>query len=670
MSKNHNKHIVIIALTLLFSISGNANEAKIQDYINKANQYILSESQIAEQYIDSCKPYINSTTDKALVSKYYITSAKNDLSIGNFEQSIYILEKTITNLKHTKQDVDLAYAQFLLSTAYFYQTEYIKSIELAIESKRYYTKITDSAMIIKCTNLIGTVFFNLEQYFLASQHYKEVEKYAIANKNDTLLLTSMNNLAGIYISDSFQNIPLAIKYYHSAIGIAKRINKSYLPNMFANLGNAYIKIQDFNKADEYLKLALQYNTSNNSYLLSKIYFNLGFIAEQKQEYTSAKNYIEKSITESENINDFKELQDSFEKLSEIELNAKNYSKAIYYLKVSNCYNDSIIQQQQLETINGLKLKYNLINNDEQQESSNTINSLLQEKSRGLLYRKIGLSAFLLMLFIIIALRYRYSQKQKQTISHLKKLNQSLNEKNDLLDNTIKTRDKLISTIAHDIKNPLGTISGFAELLIMNNETTDSSKKLMYYKQIHSSATNLFTLLDNLVSWAKSQNHNIVTHPTEQNVAKLIDDNFTIFSEMAEAKNIKIINQCNSKHWVFADKHTLNTAIRNIINNAIKFTPVDGEILIKSEYKKNQIYLHIQDTGVGIKSQDIPLLFNANVDRDDIGKENSQNKGTGIGLVISQEFIKLNNGEIKVKSIENKGTCFTICLPTTPDSLIT
>lgn len=655
MNKFHK--LILVLFACIITIHSHANTSNIEHYISIANQLISTDLEKSELYLDSCKPYINNIKDRTLISNYYITSAKKDLQKGDFTQSIYILEKTIKELKQDGESENLAMAQFLLANGYYYETNYTQAIDHATHAINYYESIVDSLMIIKCTNLIGNLFFSLDQFYLAREHYKKVEAYAIEKNNDTLLLSSKSNLAVIYLSDSIPDFQTAITYYKSAITIAKRINSNSLSSIYTNLGGVFIELKNYTKAEEYLNMALKENPIDNSYLLSKIYFSLGVIAQDKKDFSKARSFINKSISASKIIKDVQELKEAYEKLSEIEFTAGNYSKSIFYLKAANQYYDSLINQKQQETIAKLELQIIENYNKKHQGLKNTINKLENEKKQGLTFRKIGFILMVISILALFTLRYVYSKKQREIIKHLKAVNETLNHKNNLLDKTIKTRDKLMSTIVHDIKNPLGTILGFAELLIHNKE-----KSLLYGKQIHKSASNLFTLLENLVSWAKAQNHKIITKPTDLNVSELVQINYSIFSEMADIKNIRLDNKCDNSHKIFADKQTINTAIRNIINNAIKFTPANGLIVITSELKDNQIYLHFQDSGIGIREQDIPLLFDADSDKDSIGNENQQGKGTGIGLVLTKEFIKLNHGIIKVTSEENKGTCFTICLP--------
>ena len=133
--------------------------------------------------------------------------------------------------------------------------------------------------------------------------------------------------------------------------------------------------------------------------------------------------------------------------------------------------------------------------------------------------------------------------------------------------------------------------------------------------------------------------------------------------MAAEKNIQLLNQCQPELNVYSDNLTTQTILRNILSNAIKFTPVNGLVFIRAMEKYDDIVIQVEDTGEGIKKEDIPLLFSPTVNRQLIGPK--FNKGIGLGLIVCDEFVQLNHGSIEVSSKLGKGSCFSIYLPKQP-----
>ena len=145
-----------------------------------------------------------------------------------------------------------------------------------------------------------------------------------------------------------------------------------------------------------------------------------------------------------------------------------------------------------------------------------------------------------------------------------------------------------------------------------------------------------------------------------NIFDLINSNVNLLEHTAQSKNITISNTCDTDSTCFADKPTLHTIIRNIMSNALKFTPVNGYIKLSCTKESNYIVVKIEDNGVGIKKDDLTKLFDRKTDRNTIGGK--ENKGFGLGLLLCDEFIKLNKGFINVESIYGEGSTFFIHIP--------
>ena len=262
------------------------------------------------------------------------------------------------------------------------------------------------------------------------------------------------------------------------------------------------------------------------------------------------------------------------------------------------------------------------------------------------------------------------QAAKDTISlQNKKLNQKINELR--IANAIK--DRFFSIIAHDLKNPFHNILGFSELLIANIHNYEINKTEKFIKILNHTAKKGYELLENLLEWARSQTGNIDFKPTKFDLKDIVNENIELLSNNAENKNISLLPGILDSTYVFADKNMINTVIRNLLVNAIKFTPERGkvEIMAKplevgrsmSQPDTNQqpgfIEISVCDTGVGIKQEDIKKLFRIDVNHSTIGT--GDEKGTGLGLILCKEFIEKNKGEIWVESQVGKGSIFKFTL---------
>lgn len=239
------------------------------------------------------------------------------------------------------------------------------------------------------------------------------------------------------------------------------------------------------------------------------------------------------------------------------------------------------------------------------------------------------------------------------ITERKKTENSLKE-------LIATKDKLFSIIAHDLRSPFNSIIGFSELLIDNSDDILLEDSEQYSKIINSAAKNTLILLDNLLNWAKSQTGQLSFNPEKILFSEVIQEIITLSKTIAKSKNITLECSCSDNLEIFADVNMLNTVVRNLISNAIKFTNIGGHIKVCAELKQNHVEITISDNGIGINKEKCSELFSITSNTTTLGT--ADENGSGLGLVLCKEFIQKNNGDIWVESEENKGSNFIFTLP--------
>lgn len=238
---------------------------------------------------------------------------------------------------------------------------------------------------------------------------------------------------------------------------------------------------------------------------------------------------------------------------------------------------------------------------------------------------------------------------------------SLRETAGKLDDLNHTKDKLFSIIAHDLRSPLSTIIGFTEL--MTDETSDYSIKTMqdYSKLMNQVALNTFDLLENLLDWSRLQRGLLRPEPMEIVVDDLVRGAIGPYEHKAKTRNLLVNIQVESELKVRVDKRMLETVIRNLYTNALKFTPQGGVITIKAEKTRDsRLSLCVSDSGIGIPESLLPMLFTVSEDKNRQGLAGE--RSSGLGLMLCKEFIELLNGTINVQTAENKGSTFCINLP--------
>jgi len=223
------------------------------------------------------------------------------------------------------------------------------------------------------------------------------------------------------------------------------------------------------------------------------------------------------------------------------------------------------------------------------------------------------------------------------------------------------KDKFFSIIAHDLKTPIGSISALSELLYVNKGRYDEDTLNKYISLLHKSSSSTLSLLDNLLQWAQSQTNTIEYFPQPVFFSEILNPCFDVLAQAISNKSITVEKNIENNLELFVDKNLVTTCLLNLISNAIKYTPNSGKIVINiSINDENYAQVCVKDNGIGINSTDIEKLFDITQDFKRPGTEKEQ--GTGLGLVLCQEFIALNKGEIWVKSEVNIGSEFYFTIP--------
>lgn len=246
------------------------------------------------------------------------------------------------------------------------------------------------------------------------------------------------------------------------------------------------------------------------------------------------------------------------------------------------------------------------------------------------------------------------------ITEYKKAEKALKDSEKQLRELNATKNIFFSIIAHDLRNPFNAINGFAELLLENHTSYSNEEKEQYFRIIAESSQNAQELLENLLEWSKLQIGKIAFKLESQKLEDVIITAINQTKLFAIKKNIHIDYSLKDVMIVCIDKFIINTILRNLITNAIKFTPQFGNVSINAIKEKNDFIISVRDTGVGISPKRMQKLFKISEKCSSLGTE--QEKGSGLGLILCKEFVEIHGGKIWVESEEGKGSCFSFSIP--------
>jgi two-component system, sensor histidine kinase LadS len=269
-----------------------------------------------------------------------------------------------------------------------------------------------------------------------------------------------------------------------------------------------------------------------------------------------------------------------------------------------------------------------------------------------------------IVLLAIALAYRYNilkkeiaQKEAEALRQIERT-AHLKTQTENLESLNQAKDKLFSIIGHDLRSPINSLQG--ALYLLNNQTISQQQFLDISQKLQKNVESLQFTFDNLFHWAYTQMGGIQTEITEINLSQIVQQNIEFLQGNANYKNIQLNNELPQSLWAKGDADQISLVVRNLINNAIKFTSVGGQVTLKSQQNLDSVDISVIDTGAGIAPEKLAQIFNRNIITTTRGTAGE--KGTGLGLLLCKEMIENNGGMIWVNTELNKGSTFTFRLP--------
>jgi len=275
------------------------------------------------------------------------------------------------------------------------------------------------------------------------------------------------------------------------------------------------------------------------------------------------------------------------------------------------------------------------------------------------FRNISIILLFSMMVLIILVNQTilYNKERK-----LQKQAEEISEKNRELAAINASKDRFFSIIAHDLRGPVGTISTFLGYLADTTNNLTNAQFSESLEVLKRSSQDIYNLLENLLTWSRIQYGNIDFNRQKINLAELIDANITLFGPVINQKRITLINETTDKdNQIYADKDMINTVLRNLLNNALKFTNNGGQIAVSVKKLEKCMLVSVTDNGIGMKKETIDNLFKIEVKQNNILGTNGE-KGTGLGLILCKQFVERHGGQILIKSEHLKGSEFSFTIP--------
>jgi len=594
--------------------------------------------------------------------------ARNYYNASSYIKSKDYYERALDVFKKNQYFEGVATTLHEMASILGHWGEYDEALVKNQEALSFWDEIGEKPGIASAYDGIGRIYEELGNYDEAFDYYKKsMNLYLEINYSSEIVMATLH-LGDIYLKKALYD--KALEYYFRAEEHAKQVSTTKRLNgiVLASIGEAYNEKGDYLKALDYLQRSVDIFTDlGDKMKLSKSYTHLGMIYFNVHDFNKALSYFMLGLDIAEEINFKYQINQCNFYLSELYQKTGSYKKSLFHYKNYINGRDAISSEQRKQMVAELQAKYQVEKKEKENERLRHDDQLnnVQIRNQQLV---IGFGLFMLLGVIVLSMvfRNRYQQNQKLNIqlalknkeiekqqAYVEKLNIELKEAN-------ATKDKFFSIVAHDLKSPFSSLLVLSQLLIDDYDTLSNEERKQFIQQINSSAENTFSLLQNLLEWARTQSGRTSINKEQISLGEISNDAISVLKPIAKNKMIELKSNIGVDCKAWADKNMISTVLLNLISNAVKFTGKNGSVSVNSFVSNNHIEIEIADTGVGISKENMEKLFKPDVKFHTVGTE--KEKGTGLGLILCKEFIEKNQGEIWVNSDEGKGSKFCFSLP--------
>ncbi|WP_162200436.1 tetratricopeptide repeat-containing sensor histidine kinase [Kordia jejudonensis] len=413
-----------------------------------------------------------------------------------------------------------------------------------------------------------------------------------------------------------------------------------------NIGLCYLHLQQFDKAEYYLlKSTKMHETANDTINLVSSYGDLANLYYEQYKDEKAIPYFEKAYQLSKYVSSFNVKATTALNMSIVEENKKQYANALSYRKEFEQWNDSVNNQNKIWNTVQSEKQIAILEKDKDFRILEAYNNVKIAERNGFIYSSI----FLLILLGAGTYLYREKIKATKIINDQKK---ALNELNT-------TKDYLFSVVSHDLRSPVNALRKQHHKLQQQVVAQDFESLQATIETSTNISESMYGLLTNILHWSLEQRKQLLFQPKVSSLQPIITQVIFDFESLAAAKNIVLTIAIDNTIMANFDRESLKIILRNLIDNAIKYTPEAGTIEIHTSQTELHSHITIKDTGIGFSQEQLNLISNlkeitiSNIDRA---------KGVGLGLLLCTTLATKNNGELRMTNNKTIGATITIVLP--------
>ncbi len=591
--------------------------------------------------VDSLEQIISSLPEKNKARKLIDMAGLCLYSLP--QKSIYLSQKAYELATKRNNKIDKIEALRTIGVAFFIQDKYEEALKYYLKSLKISKQVKDENQVAVNLMNIGTLYSAWKKYPVALKYYEDGLEILKKNNENKGLTKVYNNIGMIYlICDKYND---ALMSFTNSLKISTMLKDSLgIAHTLDNIGIVYSKKGNYTLALQTMEKALLISERSSDNQGTALTMNdIGEVYMKKKMYEKALFYFEKSLIILKKINDKNAMKICYENMLKVNFASNGNDKFHDYFKSFIAVSDSLSLEENSKQLAELQVKYETEKKDDEinilskEQKIQTLEISKQKNFRNYLI----ISVFLVTILVFVIYSRFLIKKRSETT--LQKMNQ--------------TKNKFFSIISHDLRGPINALFTITDQMTKRFEELSKEEILTSSQKLLKSTENISILLENLLQWSLSQTDRLDFKPAKYNLHDIVVKQISL--RITTEKKINILCHISPDVFVFTDVNVLKTVLRNLLNNACKFSYPGGTVEIFAENKDRFYEVQIVDAGIGIKPEDIIKLFRLDVKHSTIGTANEN--GTGLGLILCKELLEKNGEKIWVESVIGNGSIFKFTL---------
>jgi signal transduction histidine kinase len=565
---------------------------------------------------------------------------------GEFGKSIVAFQECLTLARDKKDTLNAGNALIGIGIINDEEGNFDEALQYYFDALKVYESISNQKKIGGTLKNIGNTYRVLKHYDKAFYFLRQALDVQSKNKDSASVGNVFNDIALVYYDqDSTEKaldvFKMIIADYDGVI------NSEVRADVRNNIGLTYVKMKRYPQALPYYRSALDIMTARkDQYGIALVLGNTGDLYYRLKDYPRALEYHFRNRDIAKQIRSNELLLSTYDNLKKTYQAIGNFERAYEYTGYEMALKDTVYKKQSIVKYEEMQAKY------QYEKGQKEILLLQKDKELGAIEisnqrrTKYFLLAGISLTLLLSALLYKNYRNKRMANKELNRLNAQLGVANS-------SKAKLISIISHDLRSPISSLFNFLQLQRRNPARLEKEGREELDKRMSESAENLLETMEDLLIWSKSQMDHFTPAVEKVDVDELLNDIISLYQQFAEAKNITLTKQPGISIRFYTDPNFVKIILRNLISNAIKFTPVRGLINLSVRQDNGTILLSVADNGPGLSPMECRNIFEWNSIRSD---------SSGLGLRLAKEFAEKLGGTLSVSSKPGQGAEFTVTLP--------